>query len=140
VPKSNVWRSNKVWGLPDEICNTAELYFVSYRRDNCPIVPKRNFDSLFNQPKCSCLFQHPQAGKKFQKKKLNPLPFYSSRSPRISQIRRPKKFLFDLIFDPDRLTGFFKLSAEKYSLIIRPLKRVQKQFTDHPMRQPALVR
>ena len=28
-------------------------------------------------------------------------------------MRRPKKFLFDLIYDPDRLTGFIKLSAEK---------------------------
>jgi len=28
-------------------------------------------------------------------------------------MKRPKKFLFGLIYDPDRLTGFFKLSAEK---------------------------
>ena len=27
VPKSNVWRSNKIWGLPDEIYNIAELQF-----------------------------------------------------------------------------------------------------------------
>ena len=27
VPKSNVLRSNKIWGLPDEIYNIAELQF-----------------------------------------------------------------------------------------------------------------
>ena len=70
-------------------------------------------------------------------KKLNP---YQSRSPRILQMRRPKRFLFDLIYDPDRLTGLFKLSADKNGLIIRSLKKVQKQITDHPMRQPALGR
>jgi hypothetical protein len=52
-------------------------------------------------------------------------------------MRRPKKFLFDLTYDPNRLTGLFKLSADKNGLIIRPLKKVQKQITDHPMRQPA---
>jgi hypothetical protein len=53
-------------------------------------------------------------------------------------MRKPKRFLFDLIYDPDRLTGFFKLPAEKNGLMIRPLKRTQKQITDHPMPQPAL--
>jgi hypothetical protein len=32
---------------------------------------------------------------------------------------RPKEFIFDLIYDPDRLTRFFKLPAEKRGLIIR---------------------
>jgi hypothetical protein len=32
-------------------------------------------------------------------------------------MKNPKKFLFDLIFDPARLTGFLKLSAEKNGLI-----------------------
>ena len=102
--------------------------FVSDRRDNCPCYKK-----------CSCLFQHPQAGEKFRKKAypLYPLTFYQYRSPRISQMRRPKKFLFDLIYDPNGLTGLFKLSADKNGLIIRPLKKVQKQITDHPMCQPA---
>jgi hypothetical protein len=27
VPKSKVWRSNKIWGLPDEIYNIAILQF-----------------------------------------------------------------------------------------------------------------
>jgi hypothetical protein len=39
-------------------------------------------------------------------------------------MRGPKKFLFALIYDPDRLTGFFKLPAEKNGLIMRPLKRI----------------
>ena len=61
------------------------------------------------------------------------------RDARISQMRRPK-ILFDPIYDPDRLTGFFKLSAEKNGLVRRVLKRIQKQITDHPMRRPVLGR
>jgi len=75
----------------------------------------------------------PKPGRNSEKK----LNLYQYRSPRISQMRRPKRFLFDLIYDPDRLTGLFKLSADINGLIIRPLKKVQKQITDHPMRQPA---
>ena len=78
----------------------------------------------------------PKPGRNSEKK----LNLYQSRSPRISQMRRPKRFLFDLIYDPDRLTGLFKLSADKNGLIIRSLKKVQKQITDHPMRQPTLGR
>jgi hypothetical protein len=32
-------------------------------------------------------------------------------------MRRPKKILFEVISDPDRLTRFFKLPAEKNGLI-----------------------
>jgi len=53
---------------------------------------------------------------------------------------RPKTFLFGLIYDPDRVAGFFKLSAKKNGRIKRPLKRIQKQITDHPTPQPALGR
>jgi len=36
VPKFNVWWSNKIWGLPDEICNATlqNCSFVSDRLDN----------------------------------------------------------------------------------------------------------
>ncbi len=37
-----------------------------------PYYQKRNFDSLFNRPKRSCLFQHLQAGEKFRKKAYPP--------------------------------------------------------------------
>jgi len=51
-------------------------------------------------------------------------------------MRRSKKFIFDLIYDPDRLMGVFKLAAEKNGLVIRALKRIHKQLTDHPTPQP----
>jgi hypothetical protein len=53
---------------------------------------------------------------------------------------RPKKFLIGLIHDLDILTGFFKSSAEKNGLIIKPLKRTQEQISDHPTPQPVLGR
>ena len=43
-----VWRSNKIWGLPDEICNIAVLCLM--REIIASYYQKRNFDSLFNRP------------------------------------------------------------------------------------------
>ena len=93
-----------------------------------PYYQKRNFGSLFNRPKRSCLFQHLQAGENLRKN-LN-LPFYESRSPRISQMRRPKKILFDLIYKNHRSRkGYWGLSNCLLEIWpgIRPLRRIQKK-------------
>ena len=80
---------------------------------------------------------HPQAGENYRKKGLTPTLLQFQIAPYIAN-EEPKRFLFNLIYDPDRFAGFLKFPAEKNSLIIRPLKRIKKQITDHPMRQPAL--
>jgi hypothetical protein len=58
---------------------------------------------------------HPSRDK-FQKKTLTPTLLLIQITPYIAN-EEAKKFLFDLIYGPDRLTGFFKLSAEKNGLI-----------------------
>ena len=90
---------------------------------------------------CSYPFQHPAPDRgNISEKKLNLHPSANPDRPIYRKWGNQKKFLFDLIYDSDRLTGFFKLPAEKNGLLIRRLKRIQKQITDHPTPQPALGR
>jgi hypothetical protein len=79
------------------------------------ITKKRNFNSLFNRPKLLLSFPTPPGWKNFRKK-IPPTLLLIQIGPYIAN-EEAKKFLFDLIHDPDRLTGFFKLSAEKNGLI-----------------------
>jgi hypothetical protein len=67
--------------------------------------------------------EHPQDQGKFQKKSLPPTLLLVQIAPYIAN-EAAKKILFDLIYDSDRLTGFFILSAEINGLNIRPLKRI----------------
>ena len=46
----------QICGRNIQYCRIAVLYMIG--EIIAPYYQKRNFDSLFNRPKCSCLFQH----------------------------------------------------------------------------------
>jgi hypothetical protein len=65
----------------------------------------------------------PKIRENFRKKAYPPTLLLVQIAPYIAN-EAAKKILFDLIYDSDRLTGFFILSAEINGLNIRPLKRI----------------